>query len=317
MQAMRMWSRLAALGALSVVLTAVGIGASAERASAADIHSCEFGTGQVFDVQWGIDNSTLSVSSMAYPYSNYGMFYPTAPATRFDSSTLASTDYFQFFDSTTVPGTLGLEVFSGDGTLRGVIDDTGSFQALGNGFIFYVGDGSWGTLFTTQTGFHYGDSAEFTATNTAPTTADALAFTSCATVPVTLPVITSGNPPAGTVGKPYSFTVPASGSGFTYAVTGGSLPAGLRLDPATGKISGTPTAPGSSTLTITVTGGTGAADASYTITIGTAATTGTGTGSQLATTGVDVQTPGMAAVAVILVGGILLVRRRRARTRTR
>ena len=40
---------------------------------------------------------------------------------------------------------------------------------------------------------------------------------------------------------------------FTFAVTTGTLPAGLTLDPATGLISGTPTAVGSSPFTVTAT----------------------------------------------------------------
>jgi hypothetical protein len=51
--------------------------------------------------------------------------------------------------------------------------------------------------------------------------------------------------PGGVVGVPYSFTMQASGGGsgvYTWAVASGVLPLGLSLDPATGVISGTPTA---------------------------------------------------------------------------
>jgi LPXTG-motif cell wall-anchored protein len=308
----RIWGPVGAIVATAVVFTAVSLGIGSTPASAADIRSCEFGTGQAFDVQWSLAGSTLSVASMAYPFSNYGLFYPNAPATRFDAATLATSDYFQFFDSTTVPGTLGLELFDSGGTLQGVIDDTGSFQALGSGFIFYVGDGNWGTLFATQEGFHYGDSATFTATNTSPTTADALAFTSCATAPVTLPVIGSGSPPAGTVATTYpAFAVPVnSSSGFTYAITSGSLPAGLGLDPTTGTIAGTPTASGDSTFTITVTGGTGSASVVYAISV-SASSAALPT---LPVTGVDDRAPASMALVAILMGATFLVVRRRRRS---
>ncbi|MFH0302150.1 putative Ig domain-containing protein [Bradyrhizobium sp. 31Argb] len=59
----------------------------------------------------------------------------------------------------------------------------------------------------------------------------------------------------GTTGIAYSQTVTASGgtAPYTYAVTSGSLPSGLLLDPSTGKISGTPTATSNSSFTVTAT----------------------------------------------------------------
>jgi Bacterial Ig-like domain (group 3)/Putative Ig domain len=68
------------------------------------------------------------------------------------------------------------------------------------------------------------------------------------------PTITSGAPPSGTVGVPYAFTVIASGdSPLTLSVSG--LPAGLAFNPASGSVSGVPTAAGTSTLTITASNG--------------------------------------------------------------
>ena len=59
----------------------------------------------------------------------------------------------------------------------------------------------------------------------------------------------------GAVGSAYSVTVFTAGgvSPYTYAVTSGSLPAGLSLNTSSGVISGTPTAVGTSTFNITVT----------------------------------------------------------------
>src|SRR5206468_781025 len=57
----------------------------------------------------------------------------------------------------------------------------------------------------------------------------------------------------GEVGLPYQFAPQATGGkgGYTWAVDG-ALPAGLTLDSASGGITGTPTAPGASTLKLTV-----------------------------------------------------------------
>ena len=66
------------------------------------------------------------------------------------------------------------------------------------------------------------------------------------------PVITPGTAPAGTVGVAYTFTVQATGNPVpTFAVTDGSLPAGLSLDPATGAITGMPALPGDYAFTVT------------------------------------------------------------------
>lgn len=77
--------------------------------------------------------------------------------------------------------------------------------------------------------------------------------------PAVAPTITSGTPTAATTGQPYSYTVTATGTPTpTFTATG--LPAGLTIDSTTGVISGTPTAPGSSTVTITASNGTAPVD---------------------------------------------------------
>ncbi len=71
-----------------------------------------------------------------------------------------------------------------------------------------------------------------------------------------------------TVGGSYSQTLTASGSSttFSYAVTSGSLPAGLSLSTA-GVLSGTPTSTNSTTFTVTATGANSCAGSqSYTVT---------------------------------------------------
>ncbi len=67
--------------------------------------------------------------------------------------------------------------------------------------------------------------------------------------------ITTTSLPGATVGVPYSTTLAASGGAtpYTWSVARGALPPGLRLDSASGVISGTPTAAGTSSFTAQVT----------------------------------------------------------------
>jgi hypothetical protein len=79
----------------------------------------------------------------------------------------------------------------------------------------------------------------------------------------------------GTAGTAYNQTLTASGgkSPYSFAVTSGSLPAGLALS-SSGLISGTPTLPGSFTFTITATDASGCTGMkSYTLTINCATIT--------------------------------------------
>lgn len=80
------------------------------------------------------------------------------------------------------------------------------------------------------------------------------------------PTLTAGNPPVAASGTPYSYTLPASGSPApTFAVTGGQLPPGIVLDPTTGQLSGSASAVGSWTFTITVTNLVGSDSQAFTI----------------------------------------------------
>jgi hypothetical protein len=84
-------------------------------------------------------------------------------------------------------------------------------------------------------------------------------LTTTGTVTLTInpiPALTlTGTLPNATLGVPYSQTLTAQGgiAPYTYAVTSGSLPTGLTLNSTTGVVSGTPTAVGAYSFTVTAT----------------------------------------------------------------
>ena len=81
------------------------------------------------------------------------------------------------------------------------------------------------------------------------------------------PVITTASLPDGEMGTAYSQALTATGDApVTWSVTSGSLPAGLSLS-EDGKISGTPTAEGASTFTVTATNDSGSDCKDFTLKI--------------------------------------------------
>jgi hypothetical protein len=73
--------------------------------------------------------------------------------------------------------------------------------------------------------------------------------------PVAPPSISTSALPDAQVGAAYDQTIAGSGgtTPYTWSVSAGSLPAGLSLDPAVGALSGTPSATGQDSFTVTVT----------------------------------------------------------------
>ncbi len=88
------------------------------------------------------------------------------------------------------------------------------------------------------------------------------------TITAAAPVITSATSAGGTVGIAFSYQITVTNSPTSYSATG--LPAGLSLNTATGLISGTPTAAGTSTVTLGATNAGGTGHATLTLTVSAA-----------------------------------------------
>lgn len=92
---------------------------------------------------------------------------------------------------------------------------------------------------------------------------------------ITAPTIITESPlPEGTVDQPYTATLEATGNDITWSSS--DLPAGLTLDADTGTITGTPTAAGSSTVTVKATNSAGSAEKTFTLNIKPATVSVTG-----------------------------------------
>lgn len=85
--------------------------------------------------------------------------------------------------------------------------------------------------------------------------------------PAGAPAITSALAALGSVGAPFRYQIVATNAPTAYAATG--LPAGLKVDTASGTISGTPGAVGTHAIGLIAANGSGAGQATLTLTVGT------------------------------------------------
>jgi hypothetical protein len=147
----------------------------------------KFGINQIFDVQYYWSGNTLNASNFIAPYNK-----------NFQTVTTTAGQYFQFFNSTTNPGTYGLKLMNSNGTQHSIVHDTGDITALGSGAIFYIGSGFFGNVITTAQGYSYGASASFTNMDTSVTSTDLNNYTYASSTPLASGQTAGPPPPAPT-----------------------------------------------------------------------------------------------------------------------
>ncbi|MDR2173617.1 MAG: Ig domain-containing protein [Burkholderiales bacterium] len=117
------------------------------------------------------------------------------------------------------------------------------------------------------------------------------------------PIITTASLAGGTMGATYNQTLAATGgTPITWSIDAGSLPDGLILNPATGAITGTPTAAGTFNFTVRAANG-GAPDATQTFSITIRAATSS-------VTSIPTLNSAGLVLLVLLVGGLAFWQRR-------
>ena len=214
-------------------------------------------------IQTVTGNTTTGVNTIR----TYSGFNVTARFVRMNGTT-RTTQYgysiweFQVFG---VVGVSGAPAITSGTTASGNVNTAFSYQiAATNSPTSYGASGlPAGLSVNTSTGLISGtasasgtSTATISAVNTSGTGSSPLVIGIAAP---TVPAITSGTTASATVGSPFSYQITATNTPTSYNATG--LPAGLSVSTSTGLISGTATASGTTTATISAvnTSGTGTA----------------------------------------------------------
>ena len=118
------------------------------------------------------------------------------------------------------------------------------------------------------------------------------------------PYINSVSAVTGTLGTPFAFTVTATATPTTFTATG--LPPGLSINSSTGIITGTPTAPGTYTVSVFVANAGGSATSTLTITIATSSGGQGSSASNAANRLVNLSSRSALPGSQVLIGGFVI-----------
>jgi PKD repeat protein len=246
--------------------------------------SASGGTGAL-SYSWAFGDGGTATGSLApsHTYANYGTFTATLTVTDGSGTQNKSTTTVTVNDvAPTVSiggpytGTVGTAIaFTGSG------NDPSAQETAALKYSWNFGDGTTSTLQNPSHTYAAANTYNVSLIVTDPAGLSTTATTT-AVVSTSAPANLKVSPstlPTGTTNSAYSATFGATGGSgtYTFAVTAGNLPAGLTLNASTGALSGSPSAAGSSSFTITATdsktsGLTGSQ--AFTVTVNSSSSTG-------------------------------------------
>ena len=221
-----------------------------------------------------INNASNPTVSLSYTNTNQGggyldLFSHEYMNTR--QNNVTGPDGYAAFQNFTVKTVNAIPLFTSASTATGIISSLFSFQSTASSTpTSYTATGlPAGLSINTATGLISGtptaagvSNAVLTATNAAGSSIQTLTI-SITSVPV--PLVTSSATATATVGSAFSYQITASNAPTSYSATG--LPSGLTINTTSGLISGTPTAAGTFSITVSATNADGSGTKTVTATI--------------------------------------------------
>ena len=273
-------------GAVNATWQSISFAAIADRAIGAGSFTVTPSASSTLPITLTVVQSSVGAASISGPVAGVFTVTPTAPglitlqATQGGQIAPIAYEYNMLRQSFVASGTATLEITSQPASRSAVTATTTTFSVTASGLttVSY----QWRKA---GTNIPSGNASATTATLSLPNvqSADAASYDvvvtnesgsiishpALLTVTTAAPVIT--NSPltaAGTTGSGFSFAIAASGSPTSYSAS--PLPAGLSIVPATGVISGTPSAAGTTSVLLGATNSTGTGNATLVITVAAA-----------------------------------------------
>jgi hypothetical protein len=251
--------------------------------------------GSTFSYQITAANLPATFSASGLPNgltvnTSSGLISGTPSATGVSTVTLSATNSAGTGTATLTLTVTALPVITSATTANGIVGSAFAYQitATNTPTSFGTSGLPTGLSINTTTGLISGTPTGTAGTSTVTLSATNGSGTATATLTLTIaavPVITSAATANATVGSAFSYQITATNTPTSYsaASTGyAGFPAGLTVNTATGLISGTPTADGTSAVTLSASNSVGTGTATLTLTIAavpviTSATTANGT----------------------------------------
>ena len=221
-----------------------------------------------------INNASNPTVSLSYTNTNQGGGYLDLFSHEYMNTkrnVVTGPDGYAAFQNFTVKTVNAIPLFTSASTATGIISSLFSFQSTASSTpTSYTATGlPAGLSINTATGLISGtptaagvSNAVLTATNAAGSSIQTLTI-SITSVPV--PLVTSSATATATVGSAFSYQITASNAPTSYSATG--LPSGLTINTTSGLISGTPTAAGTFSITVSATNADGSGTKTVTATI--------------------------------------------------